>query len=111
MGAALPVNYRQAQPLAMRKLTAAQIGAAYTLAGSVFGQGVVTVFLISSLNGDVVLSFDGVTDFIELPSNASIAIDLATNKIALQGNLGIYLKDGSTAAGTGYVSVGLMGVA
>ena len=105
MSFALSPYFREAKPLAQRSVAAAGISATYALVGTVFGEGVVAIILVSTLDQTVQLSFDGTTDFMPLVAGATAVIDFKTNQIALGGSRGIYVKEiGNPTTGSLYVS-------
>ena len=110
---ALSSNYLPAQPLAQRTVAAASIGASYALVGALFGQGIVQLSIISTLDQPVLVSFDGVTDHVTVPAGNTVPVyfsfDFKSNGIALQGNYGIYVKEVVNPT-TGSLSVTLIGV-
>lgn len=96
---------QKAIPIAQRAVAAAGIGASYSLVGSLYQQGVVTLIFISTLDQAVQVSFDGVTDHLAIPSTGiPIQINLKDNGLVLPGNFGIYVKEiGNPASGSLYV--------
>lgn len=105
MSFALSPYFREAKPLAQRAIAAASIGASYAIVGSAFGEGVVTLILVSTLDATVQLSFDGSTDFMPMVAGATAVIDIKANQIALGGWRGVYVKEiGNPTTGSLYVS-------
>ena len=105
MSFALSPHFREAHPLAQRVAAAAAITTSYTLVGTVFGEGVVTLIIVSTLDQTVQLSLDGVADFMPLVAGATLIIDFKSNQIALAGYRGVYVKEiGNPTTGSLYVS-------
>jgi hypothetical protein len=105
MSFALSPYFREAKPLAQRSIAAASIGASYSLVSSVFGEGVVTLIIVSTLDEDVQISLNGTTDFIPIVAGATLVLDIKANQIALGGWRGVYVKEiGNPTSGSLYVS-------
>lgn len=105
MSFALSPYFREAKPLEQRSIAAAGISGTYALVGSVFGEGVVTLLIVSTLDQTVQLSFDGSTDFIPMVAGATLVIDIKANQIVLGGWRGVYVKEiGNPTTGSLYVS-------
>lgn len=105
MSFALSPYFREAKPLAQRAIAAAAIGASYSLVSSVFGEGVVTIIIVSTLDENVQLSLDGTTDFMPMVAGATFVLDIKANQIALGGWRGVYVKEiGNPTTGSLYVS-------
>ena len=109
MSFALSPDYRQANVIPQQSIVAASIGATYSLIGSVFGQGVVALLIVSTLDHTVQISLDGSIDFIPIPSLATLIIDLKSDQVALGGWRGVYVKQIGIPT-TGSLYVGALGV-
>ena len=95
----------RAVPLAQRSLAAASIVAGYTIVGSVFSEPICCMIIVSTLDEDVQVSWDGTTDHIVIASGATVIIDFKSDSIVFPGNLGVYAKDlGNPTTGSLYVS-------
>lgn len=105
MSFGLSPHFREAHPLAQQVAAATDVTASYTLVGSVFGEGVVTLIIVSTLDQDVQVSLDGIVDFMPVVAGATIIIDVKANQIALSGYRGVYVKEiGDPTTGSLYVS-------
>ena len=105
MSLALSQNYLEASPIAQKVAAAASITASYTLVGSIFGQGLINLIIVSTLDQPVQISLDGVTDWIPIPAGATLIIDLKSNLSAFGGWRGVYVKQiGVPTTGSLYVS-------
>lgn len=107
---ALTKNFLPANPLAQRTVAAAAITNTYALIGAIFGQNIVQLAIISTLDQAVQISFDGVTDHVAVPAGNTVPVyftfDFKSNGIVLSSNLGIYVKEiGNPATGNLYVSI------
>lgn len=107
MGNALDDKDYALTPQAERSVGFAGVGAAFVLVGTKFLDGVVTLYLYTTLNQEVKLSLDGTTDWLTMPQGASAMIfDAKSNKAPIPGKYGIYIKHNGIAptSGTFYVS-------
>ena len=87
------------------------IGAAYSLVGPLFKDGIVTLYIYSSLNAEVKLSLDGVSDWMTMPAGASAFVfDAKSNKAPIPGKYGIYVKQNLLALTSGVLYVTAMTV-
>ena len=89
---------------ALRSVAAAGIGATYVSVGAVFEDEILVIHICeNTLDGDVVLSFDGgTTDHYQVTAGAE-------REIVFRGRTNIYhgknlsIKDGASAASTGSI--------
>lgn len=98
--------YKQkAVPLTQRSIAAASIGSSYSLVGSIFSDPVVLLIIVSTLDQDVQISWDGSADHLALPSSGTLVIDFKSDDIVFPGNFGVYVKQiGTPTTGTLYIS-------
>jgi len=89
---------------ALSELAPAGIGATYaTLATLTFHAK--QLLFVNSLDGDVVLSFDGgTTDHVRLPASTSLSLNFTDNEHLLAGTV-IQVKDGASAPTAGTLGV------
>lgn len=98
-------RYVKAVPLVQRSIGFASIGATYSVVGSIFGDPVFCLIIVSTLNENVQISLDGVNDFIPVVANATLVIDIKSDGAAVGGALGVYVKDlNNPTSGSLYVS-------
>lgn len=97
---------------ALRSVTPAAIGATYTACGNPLPSPAVLLSFKNQTNGDVVISTDGVTDMLYIPSNSFNIFDVRTNSptyndLMFKEGTVFYVKDGSTVGTTGnfYIEV------
>ena len=89
----------RAQPLAMQSLAFGSVGASYVQMAS-FTQPIVQLIIYSSYNSNVLISFDGVNDFMEFPAGYTLILNEKTNGLLLTGVYGIFVKQlGSAITG------------
>lgn len=100
---------REAKPLAQRSAAAASITASYTRVGTLFGEAVILLIIVSTLDQTVQISLDGVTDFIPVVAGSTIVLDLKSNFCALGGYRAVYVKEIGNPT-TGSLYVGAIGV-
>lgn len=106
--AILQQPFQRAVPLTQRTAAFGAITSSYTLVGTVFSASPVFLYIMSTLDQAVQISWDGVTDAIAIPIGSVtpvyIAIDLKANGIAMSGGLGVYVKEiGNPGAGSLFV--------
>lgn len=106
--AILQTPFQRAVPLAQRAAAFGAITSSYTLVGAVFTASPVFLYIMSTLDQAVQISWDGVTDAIAVPVGSTvpvyIPIDLKANGIAMSGQFGVYVKEiGNPGAGSLYV--------
>lgn len=89
------------KPQTMRKIAGKDITSSYQLVDSTFGASVYFLRLVSTLDSQVTISLDGISDWQVLPAGKDA--DLYFNNCAIDNYLGIYVK-GSTVAGNLYVT-------
>ena len=109
MSFALSPYFREAKPLPQKSIAAASIGATYSIVDSVFGEGIITLIIVSTLDEDIQISLDGVDDFIPVVAGATIIIDVKSNQAAFGGYRAVYVKEIGNPT-TGSLYVGLVGV-
>jgi hypothetical protein len=96
--------YYPAIPMAQRVIAAAAISSTYSIIGSIFSTAPIMVIIISTLDQTVQFSWDGVTDAFPVIANVPLIINLKTNKVAISGNYGAYVKEiGNPTTGSLYV--------
>ncbi len=105
----LSPQFREAHPLAQRSVAAASITASYTLVGTVFGEAVISLIIVSTLDQAVQISLDGTTDFIPVVVGATIVLDIKANVAAFGGWRGVYVKEIGNPT-TGSLYIGAIGV-
>jgi len=97
MSAIQQVGFQRGAAIAQRSVAAAAIGASYSLVGSIFDSPPLFLYIMSTLNGAVQISWDGVTDAIAVPDGSTvpvyIPIHLKMNGIVLPSGMGLYVKD------------------
>ncbi len=91
---------------AVREVAAASVGATYTAIGNPIGDHARIVRIVSTLNADVYISIDGITNHIRVASSSFVLYDFSTNKVQDDGlflSVGttFYVKQVSGAAATG----------
>lgn len=102
---ALTLLNKNALPIAQKTVAAAGIGATYAIVGSGFSSPMLMVIIISTLDGDVQFSWDGVVDAFVVRAGASIILDFKSDNIPLPAQYAPYVKDIS-ATTTGSIYVG-----
>ena len=105
-------NYSQWE--AVRSATTAAIGTNYATIGSGSAGPIIAAIFKNATNGDVVVSTDGSTDMLIIPSNSYDAWDIQSNHMnfpttegALPISTQFWVKDGTTVgtSGTFYIEV------
>lgn len=94
----------------IRELDAGDIGATYAALGSPFTVEPHLLSFNSSLNDEIYISTDGVTDMLRIASNSFKLHDVCTNKIRDEGltfpiGTQLYVKEVSGSVSTGSVWV------
>ena len=88
------------------------ITATYTLVGTKFSEGIVSLYIYSSFDSEIKLSLDGTNDWITLPTGPSAFIfDAKSNKAPIPGSFGVYAKQNLTLPSSGTLYVSAMTVA
>ena len=78
---------------AIREVAAAGVGAAYGAVGTATTDHTRILRIVSSLDAEVYVSFDGTTDHIRMAGNSFVLYDYSTNKIHDDG---LFLSQGTT---------------
>lgn len=105
MGYALKNIRQKLVPQAQRSLAFGSITGSYALVGSVFTEPVLLLYIMSTLDQPVQLSFDGTNDHMPIFANGFIIFDEAMNGLILDGAKGVYVKEiGNPTTGNLYVS-------
>lgn len=107
MGNALDDKQYSLSPQAERVVAFGAVTGSFVLATSIFLDGVVSLYLYSSMNEELKLSLDGVNNWITLPEGPVVFIfDSKSNKAPIPGKYGIYVKNNGTppASGSLYIS-------
>jgi hypothetical protein len=107
MGNALDDKQYSLEPQVERRIGFAAVGAAYVLVGTKFLDGIVTLYIYTSLNQEMKISLDGTDDWMTLPAGVSAFIlDAKSNKAPIPGKYGIYVKHNGIAptSGTLYIT-------
>lgn len=98
----------RAQPLTMQSLAFGSVGATYVQMAS-FTQPIVQLIIYSSYNSNVLISFDGVNDFMEFPAGYTLILNEKTNGVLLTGVYGIFVKQLGSAPASGNFRVSSIG--
>lgn len=93
---------------ALREVDFGSIGASYTAVGPPLNNHVRLISLQNSMNQDLYVSFDGVTDHLRLAENSFKLLDLSSNKVRDDGlflaiGTQIYVKEVSATPTNGTV--------
>jgi len=96
----------RAQFEAVREVAAASVGATYSAVGTAIVDHARLIRIVSTLNAEVYVSFDGIVDHIRMAVGSFFIMDLSSNKVRDDGmfvSVGtvFYVKQVSGAAATG----------
>ena len=92
---------------ALRSQAFGAVAVGYTVVGSVFAHPVRLLVMQNYTNASVTLSFDGVTDHMQLAAGAQIVLDFASDASAVAGiwslsvGEGVYIKQSGAAPTSG----------
>lgn len=106
MASPVGLGYQKIVPQALRTLAFGDVSGTYALVGSIFGAGVYYIYIVSSFNANVTISFDGVDDWAVVVPNVPMVVPQIG--LAIPGNYGIYVK-GTVASGS--INVSAIGIA
>lgn len=98
----------RAQPIAMQSLAFGSVGASYVQVAS-FTQPLTQLILYSSYNTSVIISLDGVNDFMEFPAATLFKLDEKTNGVLLTPLYGVFVKQLGSAPASGNFRVSGIG--
>lgn len=95
----------RAQPIAMQSLAFGSVGASYVQVAS-FTIPLTQLILYSSFNVSVLISLDGVNDFMEFPAATVLKLEEKANGVLLTPLYGVFVKQlvGAPASGNFRVS-------
>jgi hypothetical protein len=90
----------------LKSAATGSIGAAYAAIGTPLSEPAVVLTFKNQTNGDVIVSTDGVNDYLTFPANSYGVYDIRTNSpltsdFMFPKGTQFYVKDGATASTTG----------
>lgn len=105
MSNTLTQDNKPAVPVAQAVLGFASVGATYAQVTS-FTSSLLIVIIYSSFNKDVQFSWDGVNDFIPIPTLQQVQFQFKTNHLVMPAQFGAFIKQIGTAPTSGnlYIS-------
>jgi hypothetical protein len=96
---------QKAIPLAQSSLAFGSITSSYAQVKAPSTNPLLIVILVSTLDEDVQLSWDGINDHLVLRAGASVVLDFKSDDIVFPANFGVYVKEiGNPTEGSVYVS-------
>lgn len=111
MGNALDDKQYALVPQAERRIAFGAMTGNYQLVGAKFLDGIVSLYIYTSLNQETKVSLDGVTDWITIPQGqAGFVFDAKSNKAPIPGKFGFYVKHNGVAPTTGTLYISAMTV-
>lgn len=90
---------------ALRTVAGSAVTASYAAIGSALASKSELLMFINTLDGDVMISFDGTTDHLWLPSSTSLTLNLATIDAVIPSATTIYVKDGDSGPTAGQLRI------
>ena len=98
--ASMTQRLMRAQPITMQSLVFGSVGASYVQVAS-FTAPLTQLILYSSYNISLIISLDGVNDFMEFPAATVLKLDEKANGVLLTPLYGVFVKQLVSAPASG----------